>query len=88
MTDNRSSLFLCGLGLGLVGALLLAPKSGVQTRNAIADKAKEGQKFLEKQGSQMRDSISETIDRGRSAAQRTAQGIADALNAAKSTVAG
>ena len=43
MTDNRSSLFFFGLGLGVVGALLLAPKSGVQTRAAIVDKAKEGQ---------------------------------------------
>jgi gas vesicle protein len=88
MTDNRSSLFFYGLGLGVVGALLLAPKSGAQTRTAIVDKAREGQKFLKRQSCQIRDSVTGTIERGRKAAERTAQGIADALDAGKSTFVG
>jgi gas vesicle protein len=88
MTDNRSALFFYGLGLGVVGALLLTPKSGVQTRSAIVDKAKEGQEFLKRQSCQIRDSVTETIERGRKAAESTAQGIADALDAGKSTFAG
>jgi gas vesicle protein len=88
MTDNRSSLFFYGLGLGVVGALLLAPKSGVQTRTAIVNKAKEGQEFLKRQSCEISDSVTGTIERGRKAAERTARGIADALDAGKSTFAG
>jgi gas vesicle protein len=87
MTDNRSSLFFYGLGLGVVGALLFAPKSGIQTRTAILDKAKEGQEFLKRQGCQIRDSVAGTIERGRKATKRTARGIADALDAGKRTFA-
>jgi gas vesicle protein len=88
MTDNRSSLFFYGLGLGVVGALLLAPKSGVQTRTAIAEKAKEGEEFLKRQSCQIRGSVTGTIERGRKAAKRTARGIADALDAGKRKFAG
>jgi gas vesicle protein len=88
MTDYRSSLFFYGFGLGVVGALLLAPKSGVQTRTAIVDKTKEGQEFLKRQSSQIRDAVTGTIERGRKAAGRTVQGIADALDAEKSSFAG
>lgn len=88
MTDNRRSLFFWGLGLGVVGALLLAPKSGAQTRTAIVDKAKEGQEFIKRQSCQIRDSVTGTIERGRKAAKRTARGIADALDAGKRTLAG
>jgi hypothetical protein len=52
------------------------------------DKAREGQEFLKRQSCQIRDSVTGTIERGRKAAERTAQGVADALDAGKSTFAG
>jgi gas vesicle protein len=88
MTDNRNSLFFYGLGLGVVGALLLAPKSGVQTRAAIVNKAKEGEEFLKHQSCQIRDSVTGTIASAMKAAERAARTIADALDAGKNTFAG
>jgi gas vesicle protein len=84
MTDNRDFCFFFGLALGVAGALLFAPRSGAQTRAAIADKTKEGQDFLNRQSNEIRD----TVERGRKAAKRTVDGIADAFEAGKSTLAG
>jgi gas vesicle protein len=84
MTDNRDFCFFLGVALGVTGALLFAPKSGAQTRAAIADKAKEGQDFVNRQSNEIRDAV----DRGRKAAKRTADGIADAFEAGKATLVG
>jgi gas vesicle protein len=47
--------FLLGFGLGLMGGLLLAPKSGSETRSMIKHKAMEG-------GERVREKASHGID--------------------------
>jgi gas vesicle protein len=88
MTDNRSSLFFYGFGLGVVGALLLAPQSGAKTRRAIVDNAKQGRDFVERQSSKIRDSVSGAIERGAKAAKGATQNIADVFEAGKRAVRG
>ena len=46
---NDTFLFLAGAGLGIGLGILLAPKSGRETRDAIRDKVSEGQDYLARQ---------------------------------------
>ncbi len=46
---NDTCLFLAGAGLGIGLGILLAPKSGRETRDAIRDKVSEGQDYLARQ---------------------------------------
>jgi len=42
--------FLAGIGVGAIVALLLAPKTGQQTRKLIARKAEEGRDYMASRG--------------------------------------
>jgi gas vesicle protein len=57
--------FLLGLGIGITAGVLLAPKSGSETRKYIADKAAEGTDYVTDQGRQLKDTASDLYDRGR-----------------------
>ena len=46
---NDTYLFLAGAGLGIGLGILLAPKSGRETRHAIREKVNEGQDYLARQ---------------------------------------
>ncbi len=46
---NDTFLFLAGASLGIGLGILLAPKSGRETREAIRDKVSEGQDYLARQ---------------------------------------
>lgn len=56
--------FVSGLGLGVVLALLFAPKSGVETREWVKNMADEGVKRLRHQGRQSIDHLQEVVDSG------------------------
>jgi gas vesicle protein len=86
VTDNQR--FLCGLSLGLAAGFLLAPRSGEKTRALLAEKAKEAQDYATREGTRIYDAATETLERGRRAVQTTGEGIADALEAGKRTLAG
>jgi len=88
MTKNNNVYFVLGLFAGAAGGLLLAPRSGVRTRERIEAKAKDGLKFVEGHAAEMRDAVSGQIDRARYAAKVTAEGIADALGAGRSALRG
>lgn len=46
---NDTFMFLAGAGLGIGLGILLAPKSGRETRHAIRNKVNEGQDYLARQ---------------------------------------
>ena len=76
--------FLLGLGIGLTVGVLMAPKSGSETRKYIADKTAEGTDYLMEQGRQLRDTAtkwtdtaSDLIDRGRNAVMTQKEKLAD-----------
>jgi gas vesicle protein len=80
--------FLCGLGLGVAAGILFAPRAGSKTRGMISKSAKEGQARLERKSNEVLDSVVDAIDRGNKAAQQTAEGIAQALEAGKRRLVG
>ena len=57
--------FLLGLGIGITAGVLLAPKSGSETRKYLADKAAEGTDYVTQQSQQLKDTASDLLDRGR-----------------------
>ena len=80
--------FLLGLGLGLTAGVLLAPKSGSETRRYIADKAAEGTDYvteqgrnLMEQGRQLKDSASDLYERGRNVVMGQKEKIAETVSA-------
>jgi gas vesicle protein len=82
-TDNRFGYFFLGLGFGTALGLLLAPKSGSETRNYLRSKTQEGTDYLKKQGQELADSATETIERGKRTLQSQVKDFSDAVDAGK-----
>ncbi|HEV2493950.1 MAG TPA: YtxH domain-containing protein [Terriglobia bacterium] len=75
-TSNGSrsvTIFLAGLSVGAVTALLLAPKSGKETRELIGRKAEEGSEYVAAKGRELRRQAEDFVDRGRKTAERVAE---------------
>jgi gas vesicle protein len=65
-------IFFAGLGVGAVTALLLAPKSGKETRELIGRKAEEGSDFVAAKGRELRRRAEDFVDKGRQTAEKLA----------------
>ena len=83
MNKNGLSSFLLGLGVGVGLGILFAPKSGEETRGLIRDKAGEGADFLKQRSSQLQQTASEWVDKGKDALGRQKSNLADAVEAGK-----
>lgn len=49
--------FLLGLGVGMIGGVLFAPRSGSETRKLIADKASDGAEYVKDMAAQGMDQV-------------------------------
>jgi gas vesicle protein len=82
--------FVAGVGAGAVVALLLAPRTGEQTRKLIARKAEEGKEFVASKGKQLREQAEELVEKGKELASKQKERLAEVLEigkeAAKSTL--
>jgi len=83
MNKNGFSSFLLGLGVGIGLGILFAPKSGEETRGIIRDKAGEGADYLKQRGTQMQQTASEWVDKGKDAIGRQKSNLADAVEAGR-----
>jgi gas vesicle protein len=83
MNKNGLSSFLLGLGVGVGLGILFAPKSGEETRGLIRDKAGEGADYLKQRGSEMQQTASEWVDKGKEAVGRQKSNLVDAVEAGK-----
>jgi gas vesicle protein len=83
MDKNGLSAFLLGLGVGVGVGMLFAPKSGQETRDMLRSKAGEGGEFLKQRGSEMKQTASEWVDKGRDVLSRQRDTIADAVQAGR-----
>lgn len=81
--DKRLSYFFLGLGLGVAAGMLLAPKSGEETREFLKQKADEGADYLKRRGDDLRESANEYVDRGRTVLSRQRDNISQAVDAGK-----
>ena len=66
--DNRINgfaWFLAGVGIGALVGILYAPKSGRETRDDLANGAREGAEYLRNRGKQVADQVGTLVDRGK-----------------------
>jgi gas vesicle protein len=83
MDSKGFSSFLLGLGVGIGIGILFAPKSGKETRQLIKDKADEGTEFLKQRGTELKQSASEWVDKGKEAINRQKETLSDAVEAGR-----
>ena len=62
--------FLLGLGVGVVGGMLLAPKPGHYYRAILGEKASEGVDYLKNKTDDLRGSANDAVEKGRDAMSR------------------
>ena len=92
--SNGISYFIVGLGVGVAVGMLLAPRSGEETRQLLREKADEGKdylrtkadeskEFVRRRGAELRESASDLIDRSKDAIARQKDQLAMAVEAGK-----
>lgn len=90
MPENGKTLpnmnyFLVGLGIGSAVAILLAPKSGQETRQYIADKAREANEFTRQKAREIRNRAEDAIGRGKETIAQTKEQLANAIEVGRDT---
>jgi gas vesicle protein len=81
----KVNYFLVGLGIGSVIGILFAPKSGEETREYIAKKTKEGNKFVHKKAHELRERAEDAVEHGKEMIMDTKDQIATAIDAGRET---
>jgi gas vesicle protein len=80
MDKNGLSSFLLGLGVGVGIGMLFAPKSGEETRKIIKEKAGEGTEYVKQRSSEMKQTATEWVEKGKEAMGRQKETISDAVS--------
>jgi gas vesicle protein len=80
---NRVNYFLLGLGLGTVFGLFFAPKSGTETRNYVQAKARGVTDHVKRQGGELRDRATKTLERSTHSLTDQLKSLSDAIDAGK-----
>lgn len=57
--------FFLGLGLGLIGGVMFAPKSGADTREYLRKKADDGTGYVRDRASEMGSTASDLVEKGK-----------------------
>ena len=95
MSSERDIKFFCfGLGVGIAGAFLCAPKSGAELRKQIQDTANQGASYLKDQANQgagylkaqadsMANAASDIVDRGTRTVRHHKENLMAAVDAGK-----
>jgi gas vesicle protein len=80
---EKALFFILGGFVGAAVALLLAPRSGEETRRLIAMKTREGADFITNRTKDVSEKTSGLIDRGKELLQQQRDQLAAALEAGK-----
>ena len=80
---NKLSYFFLGLGLGVTVGLLVAPKSGPETREMLLAKADEGKDYLLRRTDDLKDSASDLVEKGRNVILKQKDQMSAAVEAGK-----
>ncbi|HWX54702.1 MAG TPA: YtxH domain-containing protein [Verrucomicrobiae bacterium] len=89
MSDNRNSnigWFLAGLGLGTVAAILFAPKSGRETREAIVTGVDDGRKYLASLGRDAREQVGDWVNSGKRIVADKKRQVNSAIDAGREAI--
>ena len=88
MSDEASAgekalYLLLGAAIGVVTALLLAPRSGVETRKLIMTKARESADLVSNRTKSVAEKTSTYLERGKEVLQQQRDQLAAAIEAGK-----
>ena len=71
---------MLGLGVGVGIGMLFAPKSGEETRKILKEKAGEGTEYVKQRSSEMKQTATEWVEKGKDALGRQKETISDAVS--------
>jgi gas vesicle protein len=80
---GKVGYFLIGASVGAAVALLLAPKTGEQTRKLIAKKAEKGKDYAASKGREFREQAEELVEKGKGLVTKQSERLAEVLEAGK-----
>ena len=80
---GKIGFFVAGVGIGAILALLLAPKTGEQTRKLIAKKAEEGKDYVASKGREFRGQAEELVEKGKELVTKQKERLAEVLETGK-----
>jgi gas vesicle protein len=86
-TGEKALYFVLGAFIGAATALLLAPRSGEETRKLITSKARDGADFVANRSRTVADKTTTYIDRGKEVLQQQRDQLAAAIEAGKQAYA-
>ena len=81
--SGRVGFFLAGLGIGAVIALLLAPRSGKETRDNIVQMAEEGRDFVVTKTDEIRKQAEDAVEKGKDLVNKQKDLLSAAVEAGK-----
>ncbi len=82
-TGEKALFFVLGAFIGAATALLLAPRSGEETRKLIASKARESADYVASRGKGFVEKTSEYIDKGKDILQQQRDQLSAAIEVGK-----
>jgi gas vesicle protein len=82
-TGEKALYFILGAMIGATTALLLAPRSGVETRKLIMTKAREGADVISNRAKAVAEKTSEYVGRGKEILQQQRDSLTAAFEAGK-----
>jgi len=89
MSENNNGTigwFIAGLGLGVAGAILYAPKSGIGTRRVILKRMATGQEYLSDMATDAGEDVAKLMDHGKEVLDRQREKITSAIDAGRQAV--
>jgi gas vesicle protein len=75
----KTGYLLAGVGIGAIVTLLLAPRSGKETRKLVANKAEEGKDYMMSKGKELRKQAGELVERSKETVARQRGRLAEVL---------
>lgn len=80
---SKVNYFLVGLGIGSVMGILFAPKSGEETREYLAQKARERNQYVQEKAREMREGAEGIVQRSKEVVTQKQEQIATAIDAGR-----
>jgi gas vesicle protein len=83
MNNEALGYFCVGAAVGVAAAVLLTPKSGLETREYVTSRANSGVDYVKARAEEARAAAMDALDKGKQTVKKQADGFAAAVDAGK-----